>query len=309
MRSAKVPAVDLSVIRDDIKLPRVAGDHRRIGQLGAEHFLERGFRQFAWFSTLDDNVTRLRWLGFSAALGRAGFAGEPWVSTAKAVDEWLAKRNFLVQRLQAVGKPVGVACFHDADAANVLDACDEANLSVPDEVAILGSDNNKLICETVRVPLSSVNHDLFGLGYEGAALLQQLMLGRRGPKRLKLIPPKGITVRHSTDVLAIRHEPLRQALLHLKQNCARSVSLDDTAAAAGLPRRRLEGAFREHLGHSMVAELARLRLQRAKAMLVESNYSMADIAARAGFNSAQYFNNVFRRATGLTPRRYRLKFR
>ena len=116
-------------------------------------------------------------------------------------------------------------------------------------------------------------------------------------------------MRHSTDVLAIQHEPLRKALLHLKRNCARPFSLDDAAAAASLPRRRLERAFREHLGRSMIEELARMRLQHAKAMLVESNFSMADIAAKAGFNTAQYFNNVFRRATGLTPRRYRLRFR
>jgi len=177
---ARVPVVDLSVIREDVPLPRVVGDHRLVGCLAAEHFLERGFRHFAWFSTMDDVVSRLRLAGFRQTLARAGFACESWFFQRRPLErrnEWAGKCAFLERRLKTMPKPAAVFAFQDADASNVLDACADAALAVPEEVTILGVDNNELICESARVPLSSVNHDLDGVGYEGAALLHRLMLG------------------------------------------------------------------------------------------------------------------------------------
>jgi LacI family transcriptional regulator len=306
--SAGVPVVDLSLIRADIAVPRVVGDHFLIGRLGAEHFLERGFRHFAWFSTTDDGVTLLRWRGFSETLAHFGFSADRWIfaqPARKRTDEWAAKRHFLERRLAAAPKPLAVCTFRDADAANVLDACGTAGLPVPDEVAILGSDNNALICETVRVPLSSINHDLDRLGFEGAALLERLMKGKPPPRRTLLVAPRGITVRQSSEVLALPHGPTRQAMEYLLKHYSRSVDLDAAALAGGVSRRNMERAFREYLGHSMCAELARIRLNRAKALLRETRLSMTDVAARAGYNTPQYFNNVFRCATGQTPRRFR----
>jgi LacI family transcriptional regulator len=310
VRAAPMPVVDLSLIRHEVLLPRVLGDHHLIGCLGAEHFLERGFRHFAWFSTLEDAVTRLRLRGFNETLVRAGFQSECWVFRLRPgarQDEWTAKRQFLEQRLRTIPKPAAVFCFRDADAANVLDACAKAELAVPEEVAILGTDNNLLVCESVRVPLSSVNHDLEGLGYEGAALLHRLMRGGRAPTPPKLIPPRGITVRRSTDVLAVNHEPTRRALQFLQENYRRRIGAEEAATASGLSRRQLEQAFREHLGRSISDQLAFVRLLRAKELLARSTLSAADVAAQAGFNTPQYFNNVFRAATGLTPRRFRLR--
>ncbi len=306
---AEVPVVDLSVIRNEIVLPRVAGDHYMIGRVAAEHFLERGFRNFAWFSTLDDSVSELRLSGFTQTLSQAGFACERWIVNSKKLagtDEWTAKRDFLGPRLEAIAKPAAVFAFHDIDASTLLDACATADLTVPDEIAILGTDNNALICESVRVPLSSVNHDLSRVGYEGAALLHRLMSGARPPKRPKLIPPRGITVRQSTEVLAVNHEPTRRALIYLQENYSRRIGGEEAAQASGLPRRTLERSFREHLGKSINDELEFIRLARAKELLLTSDFSCLEIAARVGFNTPQYFNNVFMKAIGATPRRFRL---
>ena len=174
VQAAKVPVVDLSIIRSEVVVPRVAGDHCLIGSLAAEHFIERGFRHFVWFSPFNDMAAQLRLRGFAETLARVGAACESWVFESKPDehrDEWTDKCEFLEHRLKMVSKPVAVFAFCDIDAANVLDACSNVGLAVPDEVAILGTDNNELICESVRVPLSSVNHDLEGVGYEGAALL------------------------------------------------------------------------------------------------------------------------------------------
>jgi LacI family transcriptional regulator, galactose operon repressor len=202
---------------------------------------------------------------------------------------------------------VAVFAFCDIDAANVLDACANVGLAVPDEVAILGTDNNELICESVRVPLSSVNHDLEGVGYEGAALLQRLMQEARPPKNVKLIPPKAITIRQSTEVLAINHEPTRRALQFLQENYRKRIGAEEVATVCGMSRRKLDQSFHRHLGRTVSDQLATLRLIRAKELLLRTNLSAADVAAETGFNTPQYFNNVFRRATGLTPRRFRLE--
>lgn len=308
--AARVPVVDLSVIREDVPLPRVVGDHRLVGCLAAEHFLERGFRHFAWFSTMDDAVSRLRLAGFRQTLARAGFACESWLFQRRPLErrnEWAAKCAFLERRLKAMPKPAAVFAFHDADASNVLDACADAALAVPEEVAILGTDNNELICESARVPLSSVNHDLEGVGYEGAALLHRLMLGGRPPKRPRLIEPKGVTVRRSTNVLAINYQPARQALQSLLKNYQKRTVIDDAVAASGLSRRNLERAFRQHVGRSLSEQLATLRLSRAKDFLLQTKLSATDIAAQVGFTTPQYFSNTFHKAFGVTPRRFRLR--
>jgi LacI family transcriptional regulator len=308
--AARVPVVDLSVIREDVPLPRVVGDHRLVGCLAAEHFLERGFRHFAWFSTMDDAVSRLRLAGFRQTLASAGFTCENWIFQRHPLErrnEWAGKCAFLERRLKAMPKPAAVFAFHDADASNVLDACTDAALAVPEEVAILGTDNNELICESARVPLSSVNHDLEGVGYEGAALLHRLMQGGRRPKRPRLIEPKGVTTRRSTDVLAINHQPARQALQSLRENYQKRTVIEDAVAASGLSRRNLERAFRQHVGRSLSEQLATLRLSRAKDFLLQTKLSATDIAAQVGFTTPQYFSNTFHKAFGVTPRRFRLR--
>lgn len=308
VQRAKVPTVDLSVIRQDIEVPRVSGDHFAIGQTAGELFTERGFQHFAWFSTQDDEPSRLRREGFFEAVKSQAVTSESWVFppvTRRKQDEWTVKSEWLIKRLKAIPKPAAIFAFHDAEAANVLDACLLGGIQVPEEVAILGVDNNPVICESVRVHLSSVNHDLEGLGYAGAGLLDDLMRGGKAPENPILIPPRGITERRSTDALAVKHNAVRKALEFMRVNYPRLIGPEDAAEVAGMPRVQLEVEFRKLFHHSMRQELARIRLQRAKEFLVGTELPVADVAARTGFNTAQYFNNVFRRETGFTPLNYR----
>ena len=305
--SARVPVVDLSLVRQDLQLPRVVGDHWRMGQLAAEHFLERGFRQFAWFSEGDSPVMTLRRRGFAETLARHGMTSREWTwKPAGSANPWAAKSAWLARQLEAIPKPAAVFAWCDMEAVDVLDVCLREGFAVPDEVAVLGVDNNELICESLRVPLSSVYHDLESLGYEGAALLDRLMNGQRAPRRPILIPPKGIVTRRSTEVLAIHHEPSRRALRFLRENFRRKDAVTEAVEAGGCPRAVLEKAFREHLDRLIMQELTRIRLARSRELLLQTDLSMADVAAATGFNTAQYFNNVFRKATGRTPRRFRV---
>ena len=308
VRKSNVPTVDLSVIRSELKVPRVSGDHFAIGQAAGELFLERGFQHFAWFSAFDDPASVLRRDGFFEAVKSQSITARSWVFppvVKKNQDEWTVKSDWLIRNLRAIPKPAAIFAFHDAEAANVLDACLSGGIDVPEEVSILGVDNNPVICESVRVHLSSVNHDLEGLGYAGASLLHDLMRGGEPPAEPILIPPRGVTERRSTDALAVKNESVRRALEFLRSNFPRLIGPEDAAEAAGVPRAQLETEFRKLVHHSMRRELARIRLQRAKEFLLNTELPVADVAARSGFNTAQYFNNVFHRETGLTPLSYR----
>jgi LacI family transcriptional regulator len=312
IRAATVPVVDLSLNRQDVPLPRVVGDNRLIGQMAAEHFLERGFRHFAWHANHTQPAAEARYAGFAETLEEEVLVCERWIwepGHRRPGDLWLAKCRWLTQKLQAMPKPGAVFAFRDADAANVLDACRATGLAVPEDVAILGVDNNDLICETQSVPLSSVHHDLERLGYDGAALLDRLMEGAMAPREPILIPPRGIVTRRSSEGLAVRHEPCRRAVKLLQQHFSRNIGVEDAVRASGLSRRGLEKAFRDHVGRSVGEELGRIRLAKVKELLLRTAMPVADIAAATGFHTPQYLNNVFRKATGLTPRKYRMAHR
>ena len=308
VRSAPVPVVDLSLKRPDIVVPRVIGDHYRIGVLAAEHLLEAQFSQFAFYSTDSHPPSELRWSGFADTLRAEGHPPLKWLRPAAsplADDPWPDKCQWLIQHLDALHKPAAVFAFCDADAAHVLDACLAARIVVPEEVAILGVDNIDLICETQSIPLSSVRHDLERIGYEAAALLDQLMQGKPAPAEPVLIPPCGLVVRRSTDVLALPHAACRRALKFLRTNFAGNIGVIDVARASGLPRRTLEKAFRDHLGRSIGRELSRIRLAKVKELLLQTQLPIVEVAVRTGYRTPQYLNFAFFKATGLTPGRFR----
>jgi LacI family transcriptional regulator len=177
---------------------------------------------------------------------------------------------------------------------------------VPDEVAVLGVDNDAMLCESINTPLSSVRHDLEGMAYEAAALLDHLMAGGQPPRELKRVPPKGIATRRSTDILAVNDRNVARALRFLWDHYATStLSVADVAAAVGVNRRVLEKAFRQELGRGINRELARVRLQAVVRALESSDDSITDIASRTGYSRPNHLFRTFRARHGMSPRQYR----
>ncbi|MGN0852744.1 MAG: substrate-binding domain-containing protein [Kiritimatiellia bacterium] len=307
LRRHRIPVVDLTFNRPDVRIPRVTGDHTALGRLAAEHFLDRHFRHAAWYSTIWTHVHELRYGGFAAAWpGERPFK---WVLAERtapaAFDDWRLFTRLLGQALRDAPKPLAVLTYDDADAARVLSACRTGNLSVPEEVAILGVGNDALVCENQAVPLSSVDHDLERGGYEGAALLERLMNGDPAPARPVCIPPKGIVTRQSTDVFATDDPVLRDVLRYIKDHLAEPFGAAQIANALNLPRTRLDRLFADRIGHAVGQEILRARLARAKLLLAESRLPIAEIARATGFCNAGYLSCVFKRNFGLTPRAWR----
>jgi LacI family transcriptional regulator len=304
----RVPTVDLSIIRQNLKMPHLTGDNFAIGRDAALHFLERGFRDFLWFTERNHTASSQRMRGFQAELNAAGFD-----CTKLVVDEafptgkpsWKTLKRWILQTAHALTKPCAVFAYNDIQAVNLLDACVAGGIRVPDEIAVLGTDNHLLICPTAAVPLSSMNHDLEEMGRRAAEELALLMDGAPMERKIIKVPHKGITVRRSTDVFAINDAHVVCALRFLHANYQRSIGVADIVEATGIPRRSLERRFQSSLEKSIHAQLKHIRLDNACRLLKETSYSIADIATACGFNTPEYLHRVFLKQIGMTPRNYR----
>ena len=291
VRRRGVPVVDLTCAVPALRVPRVCGDNAAMGRLAAEHFRVRGFQRAAWFSSQWCNIQRLRFQG----LTDGGFP-----DAARLVG---LRRSELARRLAKLQKPVAVFAYSDNDASRVLNACRDAHIDVPEEVAILGVDDNELICLNQPTPLSSIRHDLERVGYEGAATLHRLMASADTPRpQTVLIPPRGIAVRFSTQVEATDDPLLLRAFAFLRRNFGRATGSDQVAEALGVSRAELDRAAHWTLGRSFAEELRRQRLARAKVLLAETDLTLEAIAVETGFCHAAHLANAIRAAFGTTAR-------
>ena len=302
-----IPVVDLSAFRPDIPLPRVVGDNLAIGRLAAEHFLAHNFIHAAFFASRRTPVHDQRYRGF-----HDGFAGRD------TPPFW--NRTTLAKGLATAKKPLGVFCYSDYDATLALNACLAHGLKVPDDAAILGVDNNEIICENQTVPISSVFHDHEEIGFRGAELLEKLMTNTRtrikaqGTKHkaqgtVILIQPQRIVQRQSTDITATDDPIIRQALDYIATHIGRSFGLSQIADALEMPAYRLGELFRTKLGRSVGKEIVRQKIALARKLLEETEKPVKEIASETGFCNIAYFINTFRRETGETPRRHRSRLR
>ncbi len=313
IRRQRVPCVDLGAFRPDIPLTRICGDHRLIGEIAADHLSERGFQQAAYFSTEFQRPHELRGEGFSERFLRQ--TGQPpaqliWARSAgRESDNWQAQSKWLKNALKKLPKPLAVFCYCDYDAAKVEAVCLEAGYNVPHDIAILGVDNDTLVCENLRIPLSSVRHDLDRIGYEGAALLNRLMSGEKAPAAPGLIPPRGVELRASTDSLTHSDPLVRSVLQYFRDNLGRSIGVDAVATAVGVSRHKLEEHFDQILGQTVYATLLHMRVFAVKRLLSLTDLPVKEIAQQTGFCHAQHLNNAFRRLAHCTPSAHRQRER
>ena len=301
-----VPVVDLTISRPDVAVPRVTSDHTAIGRLAAEHFRERNFRNAVWFSVGWGAVHAMRFKGLQEGLERTPLK---WVLAeslpTSRQNDWSSFTKWLRGAFAAAPKPVAALTYDEADGARLLNAALELDISVPEELAILTIGDNRTICENQSVPLSSIDQNLERGGYEAAALLDRLMSGQRPPKKPILVPPLGVVVRRSTEVIAVSDPTVRKAMELISKRLAQPIGSPQIADALGVRRPVLDALFREHLCHSVGEEIRRQRFARAKLLLETTNMSVAAIAAETGYCSPSHLANTFRAATGASPRAWR----
>jgi LacI family transcriptional regulator len=219
----------------------------------------------------------------------------------------------LIQILKGGGqlpKPMGIMGCNDRAALTVLDACRPLGLRVPDDIAVLGVDDDDLVQALAYPPLSTVNTARDRVGFEAAAMLERLMSNTEpNAPRVVLVAPKGVVARRSTDATAIADMDVAEAARFIHAHAGRAISVEDVARAATVSRRQLERRFRAAMGHSLLAEITRCRVDRARQLLVDTELTLDQISRAAGFASASYFSVVFKREAGMTPQKYRDAYR
>lgn len=302
IRRRGIPLVDLLEDRPEVPLVRVTGDNPAIGRLAAEHFNAHDFRHAAFFSVRHNHTHDLRLEGFRTAWRGEAPAVWLWPDAADGhPEDWNRMSAWLTELLHRAPKPLAVFAWNDYDATHVLNACRRANLKVPEEVAILGVDDNKVICEHQRVNLSSIAHDHERVGYMAAATLERLMSGGTVARELVRIKPRGIVTRASTDTFAVNDPALKPAIDFIERNLGRPFGAAQIAEALKIPRIRLDRLFAAKLGHSTGTEIARRRIAEAKRLLRTTDLSLAEIASYCGYCHASFLIRTFKNATGMTP--------
>jgi len=312
--SLEMPKVDVSFSPIDPPVPRVQVDNVAIGKMAARHFVERGFRKFAFFHWPMIDVNRMRRDAFFSALKEEGFESESLHHIEQAPDailsDWRAHQAFLLQQLRDLPRPLAVFAAQDNLASTLMECCLQNGIHVPEEVAILGVDNIELICEGLMVPLSSIDTRLEELGYKAAARLGQYLDGDIDAQAEPiLIAPGGIVCRQSTDILAVDHPLVVRALKFMKEHLHEPVTLEEIAEQIGMSKRGLEKAFLKHLERTPAEALRRLRLDAAKQQLAESDAKIEVIAEGCGYSNSSNLSAAYRKETGLSPRAYREQFR
>lgn len=308
-RATGVPVVNVSAAGLAPEFPVVISDSAAVARLAAEHLLERGFEHFGYCGD-----GRFKWSATHAGnfiefLEREGHACAVFDSQPEDFADWEAEQEKLGRWIQSLPKPVGIMACYDIRGQQVLDVCRQLGVQVPDEIAVIGQHNDELLCELCDPPLSSVIPNSCRAGYEAAALLQEMMRGRRVAAGPYLISPVGVAVRQSTDIVALNDRQIAAAVRFIRENACRGIGVEDVLRAIPMSRTLLERKLRQLLRRSPYEEILHIRLRRAKELLSATSLSIAEIAERAGFSCPEYLSAAFKKHAGVSPREFRIRSR
>jgi LacI family transcriptional regulator len=309
-RKAGVPVVNTWLNSPQQGIPSVFLDFDASGGMAAEHLLDRGFRSFGYlgFRVMKDTRRQLR--GFRAVLAREGFRCLVYrfphaLLVRRSVPGWERFVAGLNQWIEAWQPPIGIFVCEDLYCRFLIDACRLKGLRVPGDVAIIGSGNETEICAFPSPSLTSIDQGHSQKGYRAAALLDRLMDGEAAPGEPELVAPAELVLRQSTDVFATEDPLVARALRFMAGNCHTAVPVAAVAAAVATTRRTLERRFRASVGRSIAEEMIRLRLNRAKRHIVETDAPLKEVALSSGFLTANHFTKAFTRIVGTPPTRFR----
>ena len=287
-------------------------DNRAIARAAAEHLLERGFTRLAYCGLPRDRHNpwaEERAVEFKRLADEAGcpcwiYTGRHWTTR-----KWADLQRELSAWLDSLDKPLGLMACNDARARHVLEACRTIGADVPEDVAVVGVDNDEMMCELSNPPLSSVEQGVQRMGYQAAALLDKLMAGKKPPGSTIYVQPQGVVTRQSSDVLAIEDAKVAAALQFIRQHVSERLRVESVAAAVKLSRWTLETRFKAVMGRSIHAEIQRVQIERAKQLVATTDLPLKRVATLSGFKHVQYMTTLFRRHVGHTPGAYRRRWR
>jgi len=305
LRRRHLTAIDLGDLRPHLGILRIGSAHVAIGRMAAEHLLERGFQHFACCGFSGEHWSERRRDGFLAEIGHARFECSAYESPRAGLQAWKHDQTRLVEWIKSLRQPVGVFATNDLRGQHILDACARLDIAVPEQAAVIGCDNDELVCNLCNPPLSSVIPDPERIGYEAASWLDRMMQGEQPPVLEIEIPPQGIAVRQSSDVFAVSDPVVAAALRFIRERACDGASVQDLVDHLAVSRSWLERNFRKLLNRSPQAEIRGVQVKRCKELLRTTTLSLEKIARLTGFDHPEYMSVVFKRETGQTPGRFR----
>jgi LacI family transcriptional regulator len=307
VRRTKLPTVDVSAARLVREIPWVETNDQLIAQLAARHLVDRGFKTLAFCGEPQFNWSKWREESFVAFAEEAGC--KHFVFEGKSQHDkdysWNRERTRLKAWVASLPKPLGVMACYDFKGQQILDVCRELGVAVPEQIAVIGVDNDARLCRLCTPPLSSVIPDTHRTGYEAAQLLDSLMRGKPVPTEAILIPPIGIAERQSTDVFALDDPDVVAAMRFIREHACDGITVADVLRVVPLSRRKLEQRFLKLVHRTPYAEISRIRMERAGRLLRETSLPLAEIARRSGFSDPLYLSRAFKKYVGTSPRAYR----
>ncbi len=285
----------------------VDSDHRAVGRLAAEHFVEKGHRHFAFLGYSDHNVSREREIGFTEALAARGHKPLSHHTPERKARTFETLHKGDEAFIASLPKPCALFCCWDEVAFRAVQSAIERGIAVPEDLAVLGVDNDPVFSSTSRIPLSSIDPDIVRMGFLTASWLAEMMEGKvlKQIKLERLVPPKGLVIRQSTALDAIEDPVVRRFLELLRQQKPGMLSIEELSRDCHVSRRLLEQRVKSATGKTPRQLLSQTLVDGIQRFLSQTDYTLAHIAELLGFEHAERLSHLFRRQTGMTPGEYR----
>ena len=289
-------------------IPYVTTDNEAIGRMAAEHLLDTGLRHFGYCGFPPSRISQwsmVREKAFCARLAEAGFECDVFHGTSEGGTHAAITQKEIAVWLLSLPKPLGVMGCYDWRARHVLEACHASGLRIPDDVALIGVDNDAMLCGLTYPPLSSVEQNRFRIGYTAASLLDQLLKRRKPRQSLHVIPPLLVVTRQSTNLIATSDPGISEILRHIRDNACAGLTADAVANRMKISRATLDNRLKAKIGRTADMEIRRVRVARAESLIIHTGLPLRDIAAQAGFGTEQYLCAVWQKEKGASPGQFR----
>jgi len=303
-----LPIVNLATSLPTPRIPTVSGDQQGIGKLAAEHFLKRNFRRFAYYGLHDVWYSSERLEGFRKRLAESGFDCDIYEteSSLLAEEPWKLDRDALGKWLKTLSHPTAVFTAHDYRARILLQRCADLKIKVPTDLAVIGVDDDPIVCQFSEPPLTSIRQNGSEVGYLAASVLDSLIQGKEPTFETLFVSPEDLIARDSTRVVAVDSDTLRNCLDLIDRHHTSPIDVAWLVTRLSASRRHIENLFRTELNESPHEYLSNIRIERAKTLLDRKPpLPLREIAGKCGFSEPRRLNIVFERITGSSPRGYR----